>query len=107
MLVQVATLCFAALALIPCSINGVPVPYDVVIIGGGISGLTTAYELKKNKPDTRLIVLEAGNRVGGRTFSVDMRAANQTTDRFDLGQSHKVFPLSRHDTADIFAPPVS
>jgi L-2-hydroxyglutarate oxidase len=32
--------------------------YDVVIIGGGIVGLATAYQLKKIKPDLQLLLLE-------------------------------------------------
>lgn len=32
--------------------------YDVVIIGGGIVGLATALQLKKQKPDIKLVVLE-------------------------------------------------
>lgn len=39
-------------------------PVDVVIVGGGLSGLTTAYELKKAGITYR--VLEATPRVGGR-----------------------------------------
>lgn len=32
--------------------------YDVIIIGGGIVGLATAYTILKNKPATRLLLLE-------------------------------------------------
>ncbi len=32
--------------------------YDVIIIGGGIIGLTTAYTLLQKKPDTTLLILE-------------------------------------------------
>ena len=33
--------------------------YDVVVIGGGISGLTTAYHLRKRDKNLRVLVLEA------------------------------------------------
>jgi protoporphyrinogen oxidase len=33
--------------------------YDVIVIGAGAAGLTAAYELNKNKPKCKLIVLEA------------------------------------------------
>jgi oxygen-dependent protoporphyrinogen oxidase len=38
---------------------------DVVILGGGLAGLTAAYQLK----DRDVLVLEARDRVGGRTLS--------------------------------------
>ena len=34
--------------------------YDVAIIGGGIGGLMTAYQIKKNQPQARVIILEKG-----------------------------------------------
>ena len=32
---------------------------DVVVVGAGISGLSTAYDLLKKRPKTKLVVLEA------------------------------------------------
>ncbi len=58
---------------------------DVIVVGGGISGLTAAYELKKKSPGLRLVVLEAQNRVGGRTLSVPLKSSNGT-ERWDLGK---------------------
>ena len=43
-------------------------PYDVVIIGAGIAGLTACHELlhqHANTP-TRIILLEQSDRIGGR-----------------------------------------
>jgi len=34
--------------------------YDLVIVGGGLTGLSTAYFAKKENPDARIIVLERG-----------------------------------------------
>ena len=39
--------------------------YDVIIIGGGIAGLYSAYKILKNNPDTKLLILES-NQIGGR-----------------------------------------
>ena len=39
------------------------------MIGGGLSGLTAAEEILKKSPKTSVMVLEANDRVGGRTFS--------------------------------------
>ena len=38
--------------------------YDVVIIGGGIVGLATAYRLQELNPDLQLVVLEKEDRIG-------------------------------------------
>ena len=32
--------------------------YDYVIIGGGIVGLSTAWQLKQRQPDSRVLLLE-------------------------------------------------
>ncbi len=37
---------------------------DVVIIGGGHAGLSTAYELKKAYPSLKVAVLEGSSSVG-------------------------------------------
>ncbi|RTL36252.1 MAG: protoporphyrinogen oxidase [Candidatus Melainabacteria bacterium] len=37
----------------------------VVIVGSGISGLTTAFSLLRNNPDLDVKILEADNRIGG------------------------------------------
>ncbi len=64
---------------------------DVIIVGAGISGLTAAYELKKKAPGLRVMVLEAENRVGGRTLSVPLKTGTGT-ERWDLGNAK--FPIS-------------
>ncbi|WP_179295485.1 flavin monoamine oxidase family protein [Bacillus sp. FJAT-45350] len=43
--------------------------YDAIIIGAGLSGLTSAYYLKKQ--GYRVLILEAQARVGGRVHSVN------------------------------------
>lgn len=52
----------------------------VVVVGGGLSGLSAAEELLKQQPNLDVTVLEAMDRVGGRTWSVLHRGAV-----FDLG----------------------
>ncbi|CAJ0565952.1 unnamed protein product, partial [Mesorhabditis spiculigera] len=59
--------------------------YDVVIVGAGISGLTAANELRKRAPDLKILIVEAKDRVGGRTFTTKIRSAGEKLDDFDLG----------------------
>lgn len=40
--------------------------YDYIIIGSGIAGLYSAYILKKNNPDTNILILEKNDYIGGR-----------------------------------------
>jgi hypothetical protein len=48
--------------------------YDIIIVGGGISGLYSAYKILKMKPETKLLVLERykkhwlGGRLGNEMF---------------------------------------
>jgi len=43
--------------------------YDLVIIGGGISGIYTLYKLSKMFPQLKILLLEFGERYGGRIYS--------------------------------------
>jgi len=45
--------------------DGAIVTYDVVVIGGGLAGITTAYMLR----DKNILLLEKENRLGGRVES--------------------------------------
>ncbi|GLC46850.1 hypothetical protein PLESTB_001541100 [Pleodorina starrii] len=54
--------------------------YDVCVVGAGISGLACARRLRELHPGCSLLVLEARDRVGGRTLSVPYRG-----DALDLG----------------------
>ena len=41
----------------------------IIIAGGGISGLSLAYLLRKQRPSLDLVVLEAGERLGGKIWT--------------------------------------
>jgi monoamine oxidase len=43
--------------------------YDLVIIGGGISGVYTLYKLSKTFSHLKILLLESGERYGGRIYS--------------------------------------
>ena len=46
--------------------------FDVAIVGGGISGLTTGYTLAKARPDLKTIVVEQRSRLGGLISTVEL-----------------------------------
>ncbi|KAG8801288.1 hypothetical protein FRC18_007814, partial [Serendipita sp. 400] len=43
--------------------------YDIVIVGAGVAGLSTAYHILTKRPTTKVLILEAKDRVGGRVHS--------------------------------------
>lgn len=65
------------------STNGCNADVDVCIIGAGISGLHSAYELSKKNVSIKLI--EARSRLGGRIYSSGLEHSKQA--RFDIGPS--------------------
>ena len=40
--------------------------YDVIMIGAGPSAIFCAYELKRNKPDMKVLMIEKGRRIEKR-----------------------------------------
>ena len=58
-----------------------PKYYDVVIVGSGISGLYSAYKIKKYSPTTKFVVLEKYNKqwIGGRTSNYDFYGTKVVT----------------------------
>lgn len=46
---------------------------DFAVVGGGVSGLYTAWRLAAANPDARVVLLEQSDRLGGRLWSVGMR----------------------------------
>ena len=50
---------------------------DVLVVGGGISGLTAAYRLLRHS-NLSVLVLEANDRVGGRTVNLPLPGENIT-----------------------------
>uniref|UniRef100_F1LGV8 monoamine oxidase n=1 Tax=Ascaris suum TaxID=6253 RepID=F1LGV8_ASCSU len=67
------------------SVSGTqPIRCDVVVIGAGISGLIAAREIRTKCPHLNVKIVEAKNRVGGRTLTTTLKAANGN-DQWDLG----------------------
>lgn len=60
---------------------------DIIIIGGGISGLYCAYRILKREPSKKVLVLEKTNRLGGRieTFKDLYMSVESGAGRFHNG----------------------
>src|ERR671914_2499059 len=72
---------------IPSSAGGEPV--DVVVIGGGIAGLTTAYLVSKSSK--KVVVIEDGYIGSGETGRTTAHITHALDDRYyDLEQTHGV-----------------
>ncbi|PDT07921.1 FAD-dependent oxidoreductase [Rhizobium sp. M1] len=63
--------------------NGRGVEQDVVIIGAGAAGIAAARHLQAIRPDLSILLLEAGDRLGGRAWSVGLPGASDIA--LDLG----------------------
>ena len=46
--------------------------YDCVIIGSGLAGLNSAYQMLKKNPKAKILLVEKNNRIGGRVHSVNL-----------------------------------
>lgn len=56
---------------------------DILVIGAGLSGLHTAYELEKLDHDYLLV--EARKRLGGRVLSQDKSPVKPQDTAYDIG----------------------
>jgi hypothetical protein len=53
--------------------------YDIIIIGSGISGLYSAYKIKKYYPNKTFLILEKNNYIGGRMGNYNFYGSNVVT----------------------------
>jgi monoamine oxidase len=74
--------------------NHNPNNYDLVIIGGGIAGLYTLYKLSKSFVHLKILLLESGQRYGGRIYSyketIDKQEYIMDLGAGRLGYHHKL-----------------
>jgi oxygen-dependent protoporphyrinogen oxidase len=47
-------------------------PHRLVVVGAGITGLAAAFEWRRRRPDDEIVVLEAGNRIGGKLHRIEL-----------------------------------
>lgn len=65
------------------------------IIGAGLAGLTTAYEIRQASPDATIHVFEAAERIGGKLFTVPFDSGPT-----DMGA--EAFLARRRDAVEFF-----
>ena len=58
--------------------------YDIVIVGGGISGLYTLYKLQQENSEKKIILLEKNSYYGGRIYTVKDKV-NEEEYKFPAG----------------------
>ena len=60
---------------------------DVIIVGAGLSGLSAVYKLNQRCPEMKILILEANDRIGGRTEAivVDIPLKSGENDTLDMG----------------------
>ncbi|MCL6482418.1 MAG: FAD-dependent oxidoreductase [Firmicutes bacterium] len=66
--------------------------YDVIIIGGGISGLTVAYRLARRNPHLRLLLLEREHETGGVSKSESWKGIE-----YSIGAAYMIDPQPPED----------
>jgi len=83
--------------------------YDFIIIGGGIGGLYTAYQLLKRYPTGSLLILEKEKNLGGRifTFHNDFMDVEAGAGRFNIQHTHFISLLKELDLYGSKVPLVS
>ena len=65
--------------------------YDVIMIGAGPSAIFCAYELKRNKPDMKVLMIEKGRRI-------ERRACPKRNTKVCVGCKHA---LSQQDLPEL------
>ena len=66
--------------------------YDLIVVGGGLSGLSTAFWAKRLKPNARVLIVEANAHVGGNAARDDASPALPT--QASAATAYLVYPYA-------------
>lgn len=69
--------------------------FDVVIVGAGISGISTAWHLQQRCPDKSYVILERRENIGGTWDLFKYPGIRSDSDMFTLGFRFKPWPSAR------------
>jgi spermidine dehydrogenase len=61
--------------------------YDLVVVGGGVSGLAAAYFFREQKPDARILILDNHDDFGGHAKRNEFRSGDRTLIGYGGSQS--------------------
>ena len=68
--------------------------YDVVIVGGGPSGLATAIKLKQLSADVNVCVLEKGAEIGSHILSGNVFETRALDELVPVSYTHLTLPTT-------------
>ena len=74
--------------------------YDVIIVGAGIAGITTAYYLQKERPNSTYLILESLNNYGGTWYTHKYPGIRSDSDLYTFGFKFKPWTSAPIATAD-------
>tara|TARA_B100000519_G_scaffold64402_1_gene54718 strand:- start:4354 stop:5838 length:1485 start_codon:yes stop_codon:yes gene_type:complete len=74
--------------------------FDTVIVGAGIAGITTAYYLNQERPDSNYVILEALDNFGGTWWSHKYPGIRSDSDLYTFGFKFKPWTSAPIATAE-------
>lgn len=69
--------------------------FDVIVIGAGLSGISAAYHLQKDRPSKSFTVLEARDAIGGTWDLFRYPGIRSDSDMFTLGYGFRPWPEAK------------